>query len=93
MKHQKQWVVYLLHCADGSLYCGTTNDLEKRLEKHNAGKGAKYLRGRLPVVLAYSETAENKSAALKREYAIKQLSRAQKLELIGKTDERTRKSN
>jgi predicted GIY-YIG superfamily endonuclease len=79
---QKQWCVYLLKCSDGSLYCGCTNDLNKRIEKHNAGTGAKYTKTRLPVELVYSEPAENKSAALKREYAIKQLSRQQKMELF-----------
>jgi predicted GIY-YIG superfamily endonuclease len=79
---QKQWCVYLLKCSDGSLYCGCTNDLNKRIAKHNAGSGAKYTQARRPVVLVYLEEAENKSAALKREYAIKRLSRQQKLELI-----------
>jgi putative endonuclease len=78
----KQWMVYLLQCSDGTLYCGCTNDLNKRIEKHNAGTGAKYTKARRPVVLVYWEWVENKSAALKREYAIKQLSRQQKMELI-----------
>lgn len=83
----KQWVVYLLRCVDGSLYCGITNDLDKRIDKHNSGSGAKYTKTRRPVVLVYSEAAENKSAALKREWLIKQLSRKQKLELIEGTND------
>jgi putative endonuclease len=72
------WVCYLLHCADGTLYCGITNQLEKRLAAHNMGEGAKYTRGRTPVMLVYQEDCEDKSAALKREWQIKQLSREQK---------------
>lgn len=76
------WVCYLLECADGSLYCGITNDLDKRLAAHNAGLGAKYTRSRTPIRLAYSETHCDRSTALKREAAIKKLDRAQKLALI-----------
>ena len=75
------WVCYLLECADGSLYCGITNDLDKRLATHNAGEGAKYTRSRLPVRLAYCETCDGKSAALRREVEIKRLSRDRKLVL------------
>jgi putative endonuclease len=74
--------VYILECADKSLYTGYTNDLNNRLEVHNQGKGARYTRARLPVKLVYSETFENKSDAMKREYRIKQLTRKQKQELI-----------
>ena len=74
--------VYMLSCADGSLYTGWTNDLAKRLENHQAGKGAKYTRGRLPVTLAYCETYETESEARKRECAIKKLTRQQKEKLI-----------
>ena len=73
--------VYLLRCADGSLYCGWTNDLERRLAAHNSGKGAKFTRSRRPVELVYCEECESKSAAMKREWQIKQLSRAEKLRL------------
>ena len=73
------WTVYILQCNDNSLYTGITNHLQQRIEKHNAGKGAKYTRSRLPVVLVYQETVEDKSEALKREHQIKQLSRAEKL--------------
>jgi putative endonuclease len=72
------WVCYLLRCADNTLYCGITNDLQKRLAAHNAGEGAKYTRGRLPVQVVYSESCADKSAALKRELQIKRLSRSAK---------------
>jgi len=77
-----RWYVYLLRCADGSLYCGITNELVARFINHNCGKGAKYTRSRLPVVLVYAETSNSFSAALKREYAIKQLSRREKENLL-----------
>ena len=76
------YYVYLLCCADGTLYTGFTNDLARRLAAHNAGRGAKYTRGRRPVELVYWESFSNKSSALRREYAIKQLPRRQKLTLI-----------
>ena len=80
----RTWCVYLARCGDGSLYTGITNDLQARLEAHNAGKGAAYTRGRLPVWLIWSETATDRSAALRREAAIKRLSRSGKLQLISK---------
>ena len=73
---------YILKCADGTLYCGWTNDLEKRLKAHNEGKGAKYTRSRLPVALVYYEEFETSREAQSREVKIKQLTRTQKLELI-----------
>lgn len=73
---------YIVECRDGTLYTGWTTDLEKRIKAHNTGKGAKYTRNRAPVRLVYYEEYETKQDALKREYAIKQLSRQQKLELI-----------
>lgn len=73
---------YILRCKDDSLYCGWTNDLHKRLAAHNAGKGAKYTRSRHPVTLVYYETFDTKEDAMRREYAIKQLSRTKKLQLI-----------
>ena len=76
------YYVYLLRCADGTLYTGFTNDLARRLAAHNAGRGAKYTRGRRPVELVYWESFSNKSSALRREYAIKRLPRGQKLTLI-----------
>lgn len=74
--------VYMLLCADGSLYTGWTNNLAKRLESHQAGKGAKYTRSRLPVALAYYEEYETESDARKRECAIKKLSRQKKEKLL-----------
>ena len=74
--------VYLLRCADGTLYTGYTDDPVRRTKVHNAGKGAKYTRARLPVELVYQEACADKSAALQREYEIKQLTRVQKLKLI-----------
>jgi len=78
----KQWVVYILRCSDDTLYTGITNDIENRLKKHNEGKGAKYTRGRTPVILLGSFSVESKSLALKEEYRIKKLSREEKLSLI-----------
>ena len=75
------WVVYILRCADDTLYTGITNDLKKRLAAHSDGKGAKYTRGRGPVKLLYSERRKTKGAALKREAAIKKMSRISKLKL------------
>lgn len=74
--------VYILRCNDNSLYTGWTNNLEKRLKTHSAGKGAKYTKARLPVELVYYEEFEDKIEAMKREYQIKQLSRKEKLELF-----------
>ena len=73
---------YILECKDQTLYTGYTTDLDRRLKVHNEGKGAKYTKVRRPVKLVYHETFDNKSEALKREYALKQLSRKQKLALI-----------
>ena len=78
----KKWFVYLLLCRDQTLYCGITDDVQRRLEMHRSGKGAKYTRGRGPLELVYTEHCESYSAALKREYAIKQLPRSEKLKLI-----------
>lgn len=75
------WSCYLLCCADGTLYCGITKDLARRLADHNAGVGAKYTRGRTPVQLIYVESCAGKSSALKREMQIKKLPRSKKLEL------------
>lgn len=73
---------YMLRCADGTLYTGWTNDLDKRLAAHNAGRGAKYTRSRIPVVMVYAEAHEDKRDAQRREYAIKRLSREEKLKLL-----------
>ena len=77
--------VYILRCADDTLYTGWTTDIEARIETHNAGKGAKYTRGRRPVKLAYRETYADKQTAMQREWAIKQLSRGEKLALMEQT--------
>ena len=76
------WYVYLLRCADDTLYTGCTNDPQRRLHQHNTGQGAKYTRSRRPVVLVYQERFATKEEAMRREWAIKQLTRAQKLRLI-----------
>jgi putative endonuclease len=76
------WAVYILRCADESLYTGATNDLERRVATHGRGKGAAYTRARLPVLLVYSEPAADRGAALRREAQIKRLTRAQKLALV-----------
>lgn len=73
---------YILKCNDNTFYTGWTNDLEKRINTHNSGNGAKYTRSRLPVSLVYYETFATKQEAMRREYAIKQLSRHQKEILI-----------
>lgn len=74
-------MVYLLRCRDGSLYTGITNDLSRRLESHQSGKASAYTRSRRPVALAYQEELPGRSAALRREAAIRRLSRAEKLAL------------
>ena len=77
-------VTYILKCSDNSLYTGWTNDIKHRLKMHNEGKGAKYTKARRPVELVYFEEFEDKIEAMKREYAIKQLKRSEKLMLINK---------
>ena len=72
------WFVYILFCADGTYYTGCTTDVQKRLITHNNGKGAKYTRGRLPVKLLWFDACVSKSEAMKKEYAIKQLSKSGK---------------
>ncbi len=83
-QEQLPYSVYIVECSDGTLYTGIAKDIDKRLEEHNGtDKGAKYTKTRRPVTLLYSEAAEDRSAASKREYAIKKLSRQEKLDLIG----------
>lgn len=77
------WQLYILRCGDGTLYTGITDDLPRRLKAHRSGKGAKYTRGRGPLELVYREDCPDKSAALRREIAVKKLSRQEKLSLIG----------
>lgn len=79
---RKDWIVYILECTDRSLYTGITNNLERRMGEHGKGTGAKYTKTRRPVRLRYTEVHETKSAALKREAAIKALTRTNKLALI-----------
>ena len=76
------WIVYILECSDSSLYTGITNDMERRLEEHGTGRGAKYTKQRRPLRVRYTEDQGTKSAALKREAAIKSLDRSEKLALI-----------
>jgi len=73
---------YILECKDGTYYTGWTNDLQKRVDDHNAGKGAKYTRSRLPVKLVYHETFKTKEEAMRREYEIKQLNKTKKRKLM-----------
>lgn len=77
--------VYIVECKDGTLYTGWTTDLERRMKAHNSGKGAKYTRSRLPVMLRYYESFETKQEAMRREYEIKQLTRKEKEKLIQKS--------
>ena len=79
-----RWVVYVLRCGDGSLYTGITNHLARRLAAHRAGTASRYTRSRRPVRLVYQERRRTRSAALRREAAIKRLPRAAKLELLGR---------
>jgi len=76
------WFVYIVRCADGTFYTGCTNDINNRLQAHNAGKGAHYTKGRGPVELLYTENVANRSEAQKRESQIKQLTRSEKIELF-----------
>lgn len=84
---EKKNYTYILECRDGSLYTGWTNDIEKRVEAHNSGNGAKYTRARRPVKLVYLEESQTKEEAMSREYAIKQMNRQKKLEMIKKYKE------
>lgn len=79
---EKVWQLYILRCADGTLYTGIALDVEKRFAAHAGGRGAKYTRGRGPLRLVYREECGSRSQALKREYAVKQLSREEKEQLI-----------
>ena len=76
--------VYLLRCADGTIYCGWTTDPEKRLKAHNSGQGAKYTRSRLPVKMVYCESFEDHDEALSREWHLKRMCREEKMALIRK---------
>ena len=87
---EQTWYLYILRCKDDTLYTGITTDVEKRLEAHRSGKGAKYTRGRGPLELVYRETCGSHSAALKRELEVKALPREEKRKLI-ETGNRTEK--
>lgn len=76
------WFVYIVECSDKTLYTGITNDIDKRIITHNKGKGSKYTRSRLPVVLRYLKECENRSVASKEEYRIKSLVKSDKLKLV-----------
>ena len=80
-KSGRSWSVYIVQCADGTLYTGSSPDVGGRVQAHNAGQGAKYTKTRRPVSLVYQELCADQSSALKREYAIKQLTRQEKLAL------------
>lgn len=77
------WFVYVVRCRDGSLYTGISTDVDARVARHNDGSGARYTRARRPVRLLYTERKRNRSYALRREAAIKALSRAEKIDLMG----------
>ena len=79
---ESTWYLYILKCGDGTLYTGIATDVEKRLEMHRSGKGAKYTRGRGPLELVYSEECENHSQALKRECEVKKLTKERKQQLF-----------
>lgn len=81
---QNEWIVYILKCSDDTLYTGVSVDVDRRIAMHNAGKGAKYTRGRGPVSICYREICQSKADALRREHEIKSLSRKKKLALIDK---------
>ncbi len=83
VKRENMNYTYIVKCRDGSLYTGWTNDIEKRIEAHNAGKGAKYTKSRRPVTLVYYEEFATKQEAMKREYAIKHMKRKEKEKVIG----------
>ena len=84
---ETQWYVYILRCADGTLYTGITTDVHRRLQQHRSGKGAKYTRGRAPLELVYQESCIDHSQALKREWEIKALPREEKEKLTRKWQE------
>ena len=78
----KVWYLYILECRDGTLYTGITDDIPRRLDQHNSGKGAKYTRGRGPVILRYQEECGTRAEASRREYEVHHMTRQEKLKLI-----------
>jgi putative endonuclease len=81
-EQETAWCVYILRCSDKTLYTGVTNNIERRVEAHNRGVGAKYTRGRRPVELVFVESSSDRSTALRREWSIKRLKLADKLKII-----------
>lgn len=81
-KINEKWFVYIVECSDKTIYTGISNDVDARLAKHNSGKGAKYTKGRTPVILKAKFEYDNKSEASKAEYAFKNLTKQQKLEMV-----------
>ncbi len=84
MNDDAPWIWYVLRCVDGSLYCGITNDLDRRVAEHNAGTGSRYVRSRRPAAVAFSEVVADRSTALKKEAAFKKLGKARKEALVRK---------
>lgn len=82
IESKNKWEVYMVECSDGTIYTGISNDVPKRVLTHNSGKGAKYTKTRLPVVLKWQKQCENRSEASKEEYKVKKLTKKQKLKLI-----------
>jgi predicted GIY-YIG superfamily endonuclease len=80
----RRWVLYIIKCGDGTLYTGITNDIARRVKQHNDGSASRYTRSRLPVKLVYQESCRGRSQALKKEFAVKSLSRKEKEEYIKK---------
>lgn len=78
---EKQWVLYIISCKDGTLYTGITDNIDRRIEAHRSGRGAKYTRGRAPITLRYLECCENYSHALRREIQVKRMKKIDKLKL------------
>jgi predicted GIY-YIG superfamily endonuclease len=91
-KKKSKWFLYILKCSDGTLYTGITNDIARRIRQHNEGSASRYTRSRLPVKLLYRESCRGRSQALKKEFAVKSLSRKEKEEYIGKRKNITTKS-
>lgn len=92
MKAPEKWIVYMLLCADGTIYTGVTTDPKRRLEQHNAGTASRYTRARRPVEMMHHESGHTRGGALSREAAIKRLPRAAKLLLVGKNNSGSGKS-
>lgn len=91
-KKRVRWFLYILKCGDGTLYTGITTDLDRRTAQHNRGIASRYTRSRLPVLVVHQEPCKDRSSALKKEYAMKQLSRAEKDEYIKKKHRITRRA-